>query len=254
MRLLNLDTLLLIFLLCFSLILFSLNNNSVVSSIKGELADIIEFIMYPQTWYEGIFSIKEENQILIKKNTILNLLNAELSVNHRENNYLKEMLEYKEEAPFSLIMSKVVAHDFSFSLRNIIIDIGKEDGVYKNMPAMDMNGLIGKTSSIGDVSSSVQLINDNNFRVSIRVGQEMVLGEFVPTFDVFGKLNGIRKTADIKENDIVYTSGDSKIYPKNLPVAKVLTVNRDGSKLFQDISVKILADINNYNYIFLIKE
>ena len=82
----------------------------------------------------------------------------------------------------------------------------------------------------------------------------MVLGEFVPTFDVFGKLNGIRKTADIKENDIVYTSGDSKIYPKNLPVAKVLTVNRDGSKLFQDISVKILADINNYNYIFLIKE
>ena len=39
------------------------------------------------------------------------------------------------------------------------------------------------------------LINDNNFRVSIRVGEEMVLGLFVPTHGVRGKLDGIRKTA-----------------------------------------------------------
>ena len=36
------------------------------------------------------------------------------------------MLEYKEEKSFSLIMGKVIDHDFSFSLRNIIIDVGKE--------------------------------------------------------------------------------------------------------------------------------
>ena len=254
MRLLNLDTLLLISLLSFSLILFSLNDSPVISSIKGEFSDIIEFVMYPQAWYKGIFSVKEENKILVKQNTILNLLNAELSNNHRENNYLKEMLEYKQEKPFSLIMGKVIDHNLSFSLRNIVIDIGEEDGIYANMPAVDMKGLIGKTRDIGDGSSLVQLINDKNFIVSIRVGSDMVLGLFVPTLGVYGRLDGVRKTANIKKNDIVYTSGDSKIFPKNLPVARVLKVSKDESKLFQDISVEILADTKNYNYIFLIEK
>ena len=65
-------------------------------------------------------------------------------------------------------------------------------------------------------------------------------------------LNGIIKTTNIKPGDIVYTSGVSTIYPKGIPVAKVISTNKKNDKAFQDIVVEILSDLDNYNYIFVI--
>ncbi len=50
----------------------------------------------------------------------------------------------------------------------------------------------------------------------------------------------------------MYTSGISTIFPEGIPVAKVISVNKDNDKAFQDIVVEILADLKNYNYIFVL--
>ena len=52
--------------------------------------------------------------------------------------------------------------------------------------------------------------------------------------------------------EIAYTSGISDIYPANIPIAKVLSVNTDNNSPFQDVVVEILANLNNLNYVFVI--
>ena len=96
------------------------------------------------------------------------------------------------------------------------------------------------------------MINDKNFSVSIRIGNDRSLANFVPTVDKYGVLQGVRKSMDLSVGEVAYTSGISDIYPANIPVAKVISVNKNNNSPFQDVIVEILSDLNNLNYIFII--
>ena len=95
------------------------------------------------------------------------------------------------------------------------------DQILKNQPVIDMHGLIGKTIKVGDSASKVQLITDKNFAVSVKVGKEMSLAIFKPTFGKYGYLEGVLKTLELNVGEIIYTSGVSEIYPSDIPVAKI---------------------------------
>ena len=103
------------------------------------------------------------------------------------------------------------------------------------------------------VPSKVQLITDRNFAVSVKVGKEMFLSIFKPTHGKLGYLDRVIKSIEINVGDIIYTSGVSKIYPSDLPVAKIKSIEDNPDKLFLDVVVEILADIDNLNYVFIVQ-
>ena len=60
----------------------------------------------------------------------------------------------------------------------------------------------------------------------------------------------LEKSMKLNEGEIAYTSGISHIYPSNIPVAKVISVNKNTNSPFQDVNVEILTDLNDFNYVF----
>ena len=137
-------------------------------------------------------------------------------------------------------------------MRTITINLGMKDGIEPNLPVVDINGLIGKIEVSSDNASKVQLITDKNFAVSVRVGSDMGVGEFKATHKGLGIIYGVRKTAKVEVGDIVYTSGISTIYPSSIPVAKIVRINTNNDSPFQDIEVQILADLINFNHVFVV--
>ncbi len=200
-----------------------------------------------------ILSVKAENQMLRESLVQLQLLNARLIRYRNEINELREMLGFAEESPLSLRPCSVVDVDLSASVRTITLDVGRDMGVEVNLPVMDMNGLIGKTVAVGDNATLVQLITDKNFKVSIRVGDKRSLGIFSPTHGNFGQLEGIQKSLKINPGDRVFTSGISDIYPADIPVGQVVSAKANTERGFQDVIVKLNADIYNLNYVFIIQ-
>ena len=251
-RYINRDSLALFLCLSLSIILYFSSQSPIVNSVKSEIAEFITFIKYPADWYEGLLSIKKENEILSQELLKQNLLNTELIKYQKENQELKKMLNFYNEQPWSLKVGKIVNDNFTYLMRSLIINLGKNDSIETNYPVLDVNGLVGKIIAVGDKASQVQLINDKNFIVSVRVGKDLVLGEFIPGHEGMGIIDGIYKTAEINVDDIVYTSGISTIYPEGIPVAKVIAVNKDTDKPFQEVIVKIAADLKNYNYLFVL--
>ena len=61
------------------------------------------------------------------------------------------------------------------------------------------------------------------------------------------------KSLALSVGDIIYTSGISEIYPSDIPLAKVISNETKQNKLFQDVAVEILADVNNLYYVFIIQ-
>ena len=249
---LNRDHIALLLCLTLSLFLYFSSSSSIVLSVKAEISDIFSILKYPQKWYSGLLITEEENKLLKQKLIRLNLLNSQLIKYEKEIDELKKLLNFYEEQPFSMKIGKIINDNSSYLMRALTINLGKNDSVDINLPVLDIDGLFGKIYTAGDNASQIQLINDKNFRLSIRVGEDLSLGEFIPTHKNLGVLDGIIKTAKVEIGDIVYTSGISTIYPELLPVARVLSVTSNSDKGFQDIVVEILSDLNNYNYIFVV--
>lgn len=236
-----------------SFILFFNAQSSRVSAVKADIADIVTFISTPKTWYQDLLSIRKENQILKESLVQMQLLNARLFHYKNENIALKEMLQFSEQSPLSLKPCAVVDLELTSSIQSVIVDVGSNDSIIHELGVIDMKGLIGKIISVGNNASFVQLITDKNYRVSVRVGEERTLGIFLPTHGKFGMLEGIQETINIEPGDIVYTSGISDIYPMDIPVASVLTTMSNSESGFQEVSVEIIADIYNLNYVFIIQ-
>ena len=239
-----------------SMIIFFSNESSSSRKIKGSVIDTYSILSKPKIWYQNILLVKEKNEFLVKKNVQLALLNSKLINYEIENKRLRDMLEFKRESfkHLSLLPSKVVNSNFSPSIESIIINVGLEDGISNNLSVIDYNGyLVGKIIDIGNKNSKVQLISDNNYSVSIKIGQNISIGQFKSTYGNLGILEGIITTSDISIDDIVYTSGISEIYPSDIPVARVTNNNKKKNKLFQDVAVEILTDINHLYYVFVIQ-
>ena len=216
------------------------------------MSDFISVVTYPQSYYSGLMLIQEENLVLKKKLVQMNMLNSELLKYEHENSELKKLLKFYNEQPWSLKIAKVVNDNYSYLMRTITINLGLEDDLEINLPIVDVNGLIGKVEVVSDRVSNVQLITDKNFIVSVRVGKDMSIGEFKATHKKLGIVYGVRKTANVRIGDIVYTSGVSTIYPDSIPVAQVVNINKHNDKPFQDIEVEILADLINFNHVFVV--
>lgn len=249
---LNRDSVVLILCLTLSLLFYFSSSSPIVNSVKAEFSDFISVVTYPQSYYSGLMLIKEENLILRQKLVRMNMLNSELLKYQKENFELKKLLNFYTKQPWSLQIATVVNDNYSYLMRTITIDLGLKNGIETNLPVIDINGLIGKVEVVADKASNVQLITDKNFIVSVRVGNDMSIGEFKSTHKNLGIVYGIRKTADVNIGDIVYTSGVSTIYPHSIPVAKVVNINKHNDKPFQDIEVEILADLINFNHVFVL--
>ena len=251
-RLFNKDLLALLISILFSIILFFNNKSEAVTAIKADFSNLITTLSYPQKWYKDIFYIKEFNQYLEQKLVHSNLLNAKLNNYKIENSILRKMLNFKDSNPWTLVPANVT-NRYSLSTQTIILNVGENNNINKNLPVLDTSGLLGKTIAVGEHTCQVQLITDKNFSVSIKVGDVNSLGNFVPTVGKFGILQGIRKSVELFPGQVAYTSGISEIYPGDIPVARIISVNKNNNNAFQDVNVELLSDLNNLNYVFIIQ-
>ena len=232
------------------------NNDSIYSSRASSFVyDAYSILSRPSLWYKNILLVKKENELFSKEILQLSLLNSKLINYQIENEKLRNMLKFKESFKrLSLVPAKIINSNFSFSNQSKIINVGTNDGVEKDLSVIDLNGnLVGKIIYAGSNNSKVQLITDNNFAVSVKVGKNISIGQFIPQYGKYGYLEGIIKTLDFNSEDIVYTSGHSEIYPPDIPVAKIISNKKKKNKLFQNVGVEILTDIDNLYYVFIIK-
>ena len=56
----------------------------------------------------------------------------------------------------------------------------------------------------------------------------------------------------LNEGEIAYTSGISKIYPPNIPVARVVSIQLDDNNPFQHIIVELVGSLEKLDYVFVV--
>lgn len=218
----------------------------VVFPIQKKIYEIGDYIKRTKEAIVSYQEILEENQVLKNEQIKYDIL---LSYNEKileENKRLQEILKIKEEKNLNLRVTKVNFRNPSNLYTRFYINLGKKDGVKKNMIVLSGETLIGKVGRVYENYSIVDMITSENFNVSALTESQMlgiIKGSDEEDGTLYFEANTFQNNIEIGEK--IYTSGISEIYPKGLYIGKVSEIDEDNGELFRSIKVKNDIDILN---------
>jgi rod shape-determining protein MreC len=202
-------------------------------------ADLADSALPRRELLQEINSLRNENQ---------QLKTAQLQAvaTARENDQLRTLFGWQKQAPWKLKLANVVTRDPANWWRTVQIDLGTRDGVQVNMPVLTADGLVGRISSVHFTSAQVVLIGDPNCRVSALVENAThdmgVLSSSGPLDSSLVALSYLASGANLKAGQNVITSGLGGIFPKGIPIGKIVDAQSVDFGLATEARVKLDAN------------
>lgn len=183
-----------------------------------------------------VVTVYRQNEMLKNEVVQLRAQNLQAGEYAAENIRLRELLDYKQSATkFDLVAAQVIARDLDTWSNVIVVNRGSSDGISKNMPVVTEKGLVGLVTEVAPNAANVQLILDPRTSVGTLVQRSRVAGIVQGNMEnsMEPHMINIPRNADIKEGDIVVTSGFGGIYPKGLMVGTISALQNDVGGLLE---------------------
>ena len=189
-----------------------------------------------------------ESEIERLKAEIIRLREVEV-----ENQRLRTLLNFTQENPeFKFLGARVIGSDPTGLIQSIVIDRGAKDGIQEGMVAVAPGGLVGRVTQVFPSAARLLLITDPRSAVAAVAQRSRVQGVIRGTPDRGLTWDFIAQGDDVKEADLVVTSGLGGAFPKGLLVGQVKTVRGQDVALFQEIHVEAAARLQELDTVLII--
>ena len=125
--------------------------------------------------------------------------------------------------------------------------------MFKGQAVLDDKGLIGQTTHVGPWSAEVILITDPEHAVPVRIERTGLRTIAVGAGDTTSlALPYLPANADIKNGDLLVTSGLGGVFPEGYPVARVTEVHRDAVQPLAQVRAAPLAHVDTDSEVMLV--
>lgn len=197
-----------------------------------------------------------QNEALTRTNQELRLLVLQAQETARENLRLRQLVGWEQSKSWKLKLGKVVVRDPANWWRTVQINLGSRDGVRENMPVLNMDGLVGRVSSVALTRSTVVLLGDVNCKVAARVeetGETGVIGTTDPLDNSLVALGFIsNKSAKLLPGQTVKTSGLGGFFPSGIPIGKIADSRQIDYGLTTEARVKLSANLSALDEVWVL--
>lgn len=194
---------------------------------------------------ERLSDLKAENERLIARN-------VELEEAQQTAERLESLLGLQSLYNLQSTAARIVSGPTDSWSSTVIIDKGTSSKLSVGMPVTDANGAIGQIVRCGASSSTVRLITDENSSVSAMVQSSRAQGVLRGSVDGTLRLTLVRTDQMVSKGDMVVTSGLGGVFPKGLPLGKVLSVEHTSGSLYYEIEVEPLSSAEGFEEVLVI--
>lgn len=195
----------------------------------------------------------EENERLKVENQLLSVKTQRYSALESENQRLRKLLDSSSAFEQQVVVADVLAIETTPSARQIVLDKGSNQGVFVGQPMLDAYGVIGQVANVSLFSSTGLLITDPRHALPVllnRTGlRALAVGGELP--DELN-LSFISINADVKECDLVVTSGLGGRFPAGYPVGRVKSVIVKPGDAFATVVVEPTAKVGHSREVMLV--
>ena len=171
----------------------------------------------------------------------------------RENGELRGLREALPPIADRWLPAEIVNIQLSSLRQRLLIDRGAANGVFRGQAVLDDKGLIGQTTHVGPWSAEVILITDPEHAVPVRIERTGLRTIAVGAGDTTSlALPYLPANADIKNGDLLLTSGLGGVFPEGYPVARVTEVHRDAVQPLAQVRAAPLAHMSTDGEVMLV--
>jgi len=198
-------------------------------------------------------ALLDENERLKQEALLLSQRVQRLAPLREQNQRLRELLGSARQMEETVLIAELTATDPNPFNQRILINKGSRDGVFLGQPVLDARGLLGQVVELMPNSARVLLLSDNNHSIPVQVSRNGLRAIASGTGDPTRlELRHLASTADIKEGDLLLSSGLGQRFPAGYPVARVIQVTQDPSQPFISVLAEPTAVFDRSRYLLLI--
>jgi rod shape-determining protein MreC len=202
------------------------------------------------TGYVALRDVQEQNEALKRELQTLQVRLQEERAQAKRSESLRELLDLRERAGLETVASEIIAGPADLEFRDMTIDKGSSDGVEQDMAVISPAGVVGRVILSSPRASRVQMLIDRNAAAGAMIERTRVQGIIMGQGATL-RMEYVPGTADVKQGDLVVTSGIDKIYPKGFAIGTVEVINR-GPGTFHDITVRPAVDFSRLEDVLVV--
>ena len=162
-------------------------------------------------------------------------------------------LDVREKNPdYTWVYSTIIGRDSADVFGSFTINKGSEDGIKVNDAVIYSEYLIGVVTEVNPTSSVVRSVFDPSVNVAaydIRTGE---LGYVSSTYNGNCRLIGLDRNTSVSKGGIICTSGTGGIFPKDLIIGTVSTVEQSQTDLTSYANLQLSVDSKDIHDCFVI--
>ena len=242
------------------------NLNPIEKIVKDSGTFIVNVISSPVNFVKDKMDEGKDKNKLYKKYKTLKNKEEQVDKIIAENENLKdEINKLKKQLDLNEVLSDKVFKNATIINRNmdywydeITINIGKKDGVVKDMAVVNNDGLVGFVIKVSNHVSTVKLLANENMSdkisVKIKVKDHYIYGLLsqYTLKDNSYVIEGISENVDIPEGADVVTTGMG-LFPSGLLIGHVKKVSTDNFDLSKVAIVSSSVDFDSLDYVTVLK-
>ncbi|RMQ43646.1 Rod shape-determining protein MreC [Pseudomonas cichorii] len=214
----------------------------------------------PQRMFQGVASqfgsrteLIAENEKLKTEALLLQGRLQKLAALTEQNVRLRELLNSSALVNEKVEVAELIGMDPNPFTHRIIINKGERDGVVLGQPVLDARGLMGQVVELMPYTSRVLLLTDTTHSIPVQVNRNGLRAIASGTGNPERlELRHVADTADIKEGDLLVSSGLGQRFPAGYPVATVKEVIHDSGQPFAIVRAIPTAALNRSRYLLLV--
>ncbi|MBS0542617.1 MAG: rod shape-determining protein MreC [Proteobacteria bacterium] len=146
----------------------------------------------------------------------------------QENAHLRKLLEMAQRVQTRSIAADILYNAPDPFARKVILDRGAQQGIEPGLAVVDAAGVIGQVTRVFPVQSEVTLLTDRNQAIPVQVERNGLRGVLFGAGQGRLEMRFVIGSADIQPGDRLVTSGLDGVFVPGLPVATVVSVDREG--------------------------
>ena len=227
--------------------------NKISNSLARAFSPVIQVMQLPAEAVYAIYDkirdislVYSENKQLKAENTELLMLKNQVRTLKAENKLLGQMLNYAPPPEATYITAKIVAEEGDGFSHSLIAYSENTSQVRKGQVVLGAQSVVGRVESVSGSYIRVLLFTDINSKVPVISERNRIRGILSGDNTTVPKRLFTAPGADIKEGDMIVTSGVAGVFPTGLPIGVVSKITKDA------IAVETISDIERLEYVKIV--
>lgn len=202
--------------------------------------------------YFFLVNVAKENKQLKEEVEALKKQASRAQDLESENERLRVMLRQKRQVRNEGITARVISYDLTPWSSGFFIDLGESDGIEPGMAVILPEGVAGRVYRVFPSSSLVISIKDHRFALEVRI-QRTRLRCILKGTGTGCQLKYVRTTDDLKEGDMLITTGFGGYFPSGIRAGLVSKIKEERGSIFLRVEVVPYVDLRKLEMVYVVK-